>query len=83
MQHACVCIHVQEGVRPKIIISPGKTSAGQEMALARAADRRERAALARPGPCRAFQRAARPGCVVLTVRDSAEHSPRWHFAVFL
>lgn len=56
MQHACVCeyICVREGERPKIIISAGKTSVGQEMALARAADGRERAASARLGPRRAF-----------------------------
>lgn len=80
---ACVYIHVREGERPKMIISAGKSSAGQEMALARAADGKERAALARPGPYRAFQHTARPGCVVLTVRDSAEHLPRWHFTVCL
>lgn len=55
MKRACVCIYMCERERDLRIISAVKTSAGQEMALARAADRRGRDALARPGPCRAFQ----------------------------
>lgn len=64
------------------IISAVKTSAGQEMALARAADRRERDALARARSVQSLPTLP-ARCVVLTVRDSAEHSPRWHFAVCL
>lgn len=50
-----VFVYMCERQRDLRIISAVKTSAGQEMALARAADRRERDALARPGPCSAFQ----------------------------
>lgn len=83
MKRVCMRRYVPEGERPNVIISAGKTSAGQEMALARAAHRKEQAALAQPGPCRAFQYAAWPSCVVLTMGDSAELLPGWRFAVCL
>lgn len=50
-----VCVYMCERERDLRIISAVKTSAGQETALAGAADRWERDALARSGPCRAFQ----------------------------
>lgn len=58
--HVCVYVCERERERHKVIISAGKTSVGQEMALARAADGRERAVLARPGRRRAFQRVVGP-----------------------
>lgn len=83
MEHVCMHIYVPEEERSKVIISSGKTSTGQETASARAAYGREQAALAWPGPCRAFQYAAWPSCVVLIMCDSAELLPWWRFAVCL